>query len=414
MSFTAFGTGISMMAQVRSKCQFFLAVTFLPLFLAACVSPVSHQPLSAEEFADINFSELAPYRWWGDEAPIELEAGIKQLAPALNARFPEARNANPKTAPMFSTLVISGGGANGAFGAGILSGWTESGKRPQFDYVTGVSTGAIIAPFAFLGPEYDYQLLEIYMSLNPDEIFRFSISGGLFGSAVSDTTPMRQKVETYINADIVEAIAAQSRTGRSLAIITTHLDANRPVVWDIGAIAQLPMGQALPLIRQLILASSAIPAFFPPVTIDWEFDGQRFTELHVDGAVTRQVFAYPAQFRASKLNELLGLTFRQQIFVIQNGNTKSVYQPAPVKTLPIARRALDVLLLNQLNGDVERIYNLAKRDGIDFHMVAIPEDFLADGSVDFDPDYIRSLIALGRGIGRTGEFWRDLPPSLSP
>jgi len=402
------------MSQARTRRQALLTAVLLSVLLAACVSPVSHQPLTAQEFAKVNFTELAPFRWWGDEAPSQLESGIRQLAPALEARFPEAKNANPKTAPVLSTLVISGGGANGAFGAGILSGWTESGNRPQFDYVTGVSTGAIIAPFAFLGPDYDYQLLEIYMSLNPDEIFRFSIAGGLFGSAVSDTTPMRQKVETHITADIVEAIAAQSRSGRSLAIITTHLDANRPVVWDIGAIAQLPMIRALPLIRQLILASSAIPAFFPPVTIDWEFDGRRFTELHVDGAVTRQVFAYPAQFRASKLNELLGLTFRQQIFVIQNGNTKTVYQPAPVKTLPIARRALDVLLLNQMNGDVERIYNLAKRDGIDFHMVAIPQDFLADGSVDFDPDYIRSLIALGRGIGRTGDFWQDLPPTLRP
>ena len=414
MRFAVMGTDFSTMVQRQSGCQLFLTAVFLPLFLVACVSPVSHQPLTAEEFAEVNFSELVPFRWWGDEAPVQMEEGIKQLAPALKARFPEAVNADPKTAPMLNTLVISGGGANGAFGAGILSGWTESGKRPQFDYVTGVSTGAIIAPFAFLGPEYDYQLLEIYLSLKPEEIFRFSISGGLFGSAVSDTTPMRQKVEANITADIVEAIAQQSRTGRSLAIITTHLDANRPVVWDIGAIAQLPMDRALPLIRELILASSAIPAFFPPITIDWEFNGKQFTELHVDGAVTRQVFAYPAQFRADKLNELLGLTFRQQIFVIQNANTQTVYQPAPVKTLPIARRALDVLLLNQLNGDVERIYNLAKRDGIDFHMVAIPDSFLADGSVDFDPDYIASLIALGRGIGRNGHFWQDLPPSLRP
>ena len=408
------GHGSFTMALTIDRCKRVAILVAISLFTSACVSPVSHQPLSAEEFSKINFSELIPYRWWADEAPVQFEAGIRQLAPAFEERFPQAKNANPKTAPMLSTLVISGGGANGAFGAGILSGWTQSGTRPQFDYVTGVSTGAIIAPFAFLGPDYDGQLLEIYMSLNPDEVFRFSISGGLFGSAVSDTTPMREKVEANITTDIVEAIAKQSRTGRSLAIITTHLDANRPVVWDIGAIAQLPMERALPLIRELILASSAIPAFFPPITIDWEFDGKRFTELHVDGAVTRQVFAYPAQFRADRLNELLGLTFRQQIFVIQNANTQSVYQPAPVKTLPIARRALDVLLLNQLNGDVERIYNLAKRDGVDFHMVAIPDKFLADGSVDFDPEYIRSLIALGRGIGRTGDFWQDLPPALRP
>ena len=406
------GPGDWVIFQMDKRLKIVTVFMALALLTSACVSPVTHRPLSPEEFARTDFASLIPYRWWGDESPPRLEASLKQLAPALKQRYPEAVDANPANAPMLSSLVLSGGGSNGAFGAGILAGWSESGSRPQFDYVTGVSTGAVIAPFAFLGPEYDETLLEIYASLKPDGIYRWSLFGGLlFGSAVSDTTPMRERVKAYITPDIVAAIAEQQRLGRILAIITTHLDANRPVLWDLTAIAQQPMDQALPLIRQVILASAAIPAFFPPVPIEWEDDGKRFTELHVDGSVTRQAFAYPAQLRVDKLNEVLGLTFRRQIFVIQNGNTASVYKPAPVKVLPIAQRALDVLLLDKLNGDIERIYNLARRDGVGFNMVAIPNEFLADGSTEFDPDYIGSLIDLGRAIGRTGDFWQDLPPS---
>jgi len=285
------------------------------------------------------------------------------------------------------------------------------GKRPQFEAVTGVSTGAIIAPFAFLGSDYDPILLQIYGGTSRDEIYlRKAWTEFLFGSAFADTTPLKEQLETYVTPELVAAIAEQARLKRGLFIVTTHLDALRPVVWDIGAIALRRGAQAAPLIRQIILASAAIPGFFPPVPIEWEVDGQRFTELHVDGAVSRQVFAYPAQIPVGRMNEILGLTFRRQIFVILNGNIRPTYEPAPVTAVPILQRALGGLLRNKSNADVEQIYYLARRDGVDFGMIAIPEEFRADGSTEFDPDYMRALKQLGREIGRRGDFWRDRPP----
>lgn len=380
-----------------------------------CGQTVNHRPLSAEEFAQTDFLALVPERFWGDALPPNLEEAIRSEGPVLRARFPEAVDATPETAPLAPLLAISGGGANGAFSAGLLAGWSESGQRPQFEVVTGVSTGAIIAPFAFLGPDYDPILLQIYGASSRDDIYLLNTwTESLFGSAFADTTPLKRQLETYVTPEVVEAIAAQTRLKRRLFIITTHFDALRPVVWDIGAIALRRGAEAAPLIRQIILASAAIPGFFPPVPIEWESDGKRFTELHVDGAVSRQVFAYPAQIPVGRINEILGLTFRRQIFVILNGNIQDTYEPAPVTTAPIVQRALTALLRNKSNADVEQIYYLAQRDGVDFGMIAIPEEFRADGSTEFDPDYMRELMQLGREIGRRGDFWLDRPASQGP
>ena len=215
-----------------------LTVLVLVAWSAGCDKTVDHRPLSLAEFEQTDFSALVPERWWGDVAPPQLEEGMKRLAPLLRDRFPEAIDAAKETAPMLSHLVISGGGANGAFGAGLLAGWTKSGTRPKFEGVTGVSTGAMIAPFAFLGSDYDASLTEIYASVSQDDIYnQQTVTGLLFGSALTDTAPLRKLIEKHVTADLVQAIAEQSLLGRSLSIVTTHFDALRPVVWDIGAIA---------------------------------------------------------------------------------------------------------------------------------------------------------------------------------
>ena len=389
-----------------------LATLLVSVSLAAgCDFTVDHRPLSAAEFEQVSRSFSIEERWWGDEAPPNVEQLIAMDAPRMRARFPEAVDATLETAPMLSTLVISGGGANGAFGAGLLAGWTESGERPQFEVVTGISTGAIIAPFAYLGPDYDSILLETYSSVGRDDVYRWERLGGLlFGSALADTRPLREQVERYITPELVEAIAEQHRNGRELFIVTTHFDALRPMVWSIGAIANGESDRAVTLIRQIILASAAIPVLFPPVPIEWEAGGKRFTELHVDGSVSSQVFAYPTQIDVGRMNEIMGLTFRRQLFVILNGNSRDAYEPAPVAVTPIAERALRALLRNHANLEIERIYFLSQRDKLDFNVIAIPDSFPANRSTEFDPDYMRALVELGREIGRSGDFWLDRPP----
>ncbi|MGF1551234.1 MAG: patatin-like phospholipase family protein [Paracoccaceae bacterium] len=381
--------------------------------LTGCARPVEHRPLSPEAHAATELREVFPHRFWGDEAPDEIERRIRERAPALRARFPEAVDARPEEAPFSRLLAISGGGANGAFGAGLLAGWSESGERVDFGVVTGVSTGAIIAPFAFLGPDYDETLVDIYAAGARDQVFEPTPLGGLlFGSAAADTTPLRRQIERHVTPELIEAIAREYERERQLFIVTTHFDANRPVVWDIGAIATERDDEAVRLIREIIQASAAIPAFFPPVPIAFEHDGQTFTELHVDGGLSHNVFAYPAQIPVGRLDEILGLRFRREIYVIQNSNERLDYSPAPTRLVPIAARAINTLLQNHLNADLERIYWLSRRDGLGFGMVAIPESFEADGSTAFDPVYMRALIEVGREIGRTGTFWRDRPATI--
>ena len=406
---------INFMTFMVSNTSKTLGLIFLSVVLSTgCARTVVHHPLTPAEYKQIELSTLTPERFWGDAAPPNLEQAIKKDAPFLRERFPEAVNATPETAPLTSLLAISGGGANGAFGAGILAGWTESGERPEFEVVTGVSTGAIIAPFAFLGPEYDPLLLKMYSTVNRDKVFFLeSWVGMIFGSALADTKPLKKLIDTYITLEVVEAIAEQARLKRSLFIVTTHFDATRPMVWNIGAIAERRGEQAVPLIRKIILASMAIPVLFPPVPIEWEIDGKSFTELHVDGGVSSQVFAYPVQIPVGRLNEILGLTFRRQIFLIQNGNGQSDYEPAPVKIAPIAERTLKTLLRNQENANIDQIYYQAQRDGIEFKKISIPNSIKADRGTEFDPEYMRSLQKAGREIGRRGDFWQNPPSTQS-
>lgn len=379
---------------------------------AGCAELVEHHPLGTKDYNQTDFSSLKWERFWGDTAPENLGPGLKVMASRLRAQYPEAVNAKPESAPVLSGLTISGGGANGAFSAGLLIGWTESGMRPSFHLVTGVSAGAMIAPFAFLGSDYDDVLLKFYSSVRRDRIYRANpLSGLLFGSALYDTAPLKRLLAKFITPQIIRAIAEQYRIGRSLYIITTHFDALRPMAWNIGAIADRRGDRAIQLIRQIILASAAIPVLFPPVPIEFEIDGKRFTELHVDGGVSQHVFAYPSQIHVDRLDKAMGLTFRRRIFVIRNGNVQSRYDPAPVTVGSIAERTLNAILQNQANGDTERIYHLARRDGIEFNMIAIPEEFRADKSIDFEPEYMDALATLGRNIGRRGNFWQDRPPA---
>lgn len=389
----------------------FLLVGLL-LLATGCASTIKHSPLAEADYYQVDFNQLAPERWWGDTVPADLELGYRQSIKGLMARYADDIAADPDFVPTSDALVLSGGSADGAFGVGILAGWTESGTRPEFDYVTGISTGAMIAPLAFLGSDYDQMLAEAYTSISRDNIFRsLGLSGLLWGSAFADTKPLSELLEQYITEDVVRAIAAEQKRGRSLIIQTTQFDALRPTVWNITAIAANRGAEATPLIRRIILASAAVPGMFPPVTLEWESNGQRFTELHVDGAVTSQVFAYPAQIRVAELDKAMGVKVKRRMYVIQNSNAVSFYDRAPVNTIPIMRRALSGLLLSQLNRDVERIYYLTQRDGIEFNMIAIPDTFKADRSNEFDRNYMIKLFELGRGIAQSGEFWQPLPRS---
>lgn len=383
------------------------------ILATACTAEVMHTPLSPQQFRNADLRAIYPYRIWGDEVPDDIEALMASRAAVVSKRYADRREAGNTEPRVDRLLAISGGGANGAFGAGLLSGWSETGKRQEFDIVTGVSTGAIIAPFAFLGTAYDTTLVEIYRTGSQEKVFKSNpLLKVALGSAALDTTPLKKQIDQYFSPDLIDAISREHRKGRNLFVITTHLDANRPVVWDIGAMAAAGGQGNTEMIRRVILASASIPGLFPPVPIEFEYGDRTFSELHVDGGVSHNVFAYSPQIPIKRLDELIGARIRREIYVIVNGNLRLPYSPSPTGTLSISTRAVRTLLQNQLNADLERIYFLAKRDGIAFQMIAIPQFFEADGSTGFDTNYMKTLLGLGQAVGRKELFWVDQPPSL--
>ena len=219
----------------------------------------------ADERADV--PKIKGSRFWADESPKDVKAAYKSHMDGQPELFASAPRV--KGRPQLEILALSGGGSDGAFGAGVLAGWTERGDRPEFEQVTGVSAGAITAPFAFLGSKYDDQIKEIWTHYNTDQLVVPQLLAGLFGGeSIADTTPLRNLVAKYVDREFLKEIAAEYERGRLLTIGTTNLDAKRPVVWNMGAIARhYDDPAAVQLFRDVIIASAAIPGLFPPVNI---------------------------------------------------------------------------------------------------------------------------------------------------
>jgi predicted acylesterase/phospholipase RssA len=310
--------------------------------------------------------------------------------------------------PPTSFLAISGGGDNGAFGAGLLKGWSVHGTRPEFKIVTGVSTGALIAPFAFLGPAYDDKLKSLYteISIKDVAIQRWMVTA-LYYDAMADNTPLRRLVERSIDQKMLDAIAAEEAKGRLLLVGTTNLDLRRPVIWNITKIAASHAKGALELVHKILIASAAIPGTFPPVMIEVEAGGKRYDEMHVDGGATAQVFVYPA---AVKLHEIL--VRDRTLYIIRNARLDPEWSQVDRRTLSIALRAITSLIQSQGVGDLYRLYTIANRDHVAYQLAYIPSTFTTPHVSDFDPEYMKALYKTGFDLGAKGYQWEDKPPVI--
>jgi hypothetical protein len=314
--------------------------------------------------------------------------------------------------PPESLLAISGGGDNGAFGAGVLVGWSVSRTRPSFKIVTGISTGALIAPLAFVGPEYDPLLAEIYTTIGQSDIFeKRPVLAGLVSDALADSRPLQNLIAKYVDANLMARIAEESRRGRALVIITTNLDAGVPVIWNIGAIAESGRPEAIGLIRKILLASASIPGFFPPVMFDVTVNGVAHQEMHVDGGASMQTFLYPAALQVRKIPNGGGARPRTA-YVIRNGRLTQGWDEVARSTPAIATRAVATLTTNSGVGDLYRIYALAKRDGVRLQLAYIGDDFEQPHSAEFDRQYMVKLFEYGRTKARSGYPWRGAPPGF--
>jgi hypothetical protein len=310
-------------------------------------------------------------------------------------------------------LAISGGGPDGAYGAGLLVGWTEAGNRPDFQIVTGISTGALIAPWAFLGPKHDPTLKKLYTTLATKDIMRKRwLMSALFREAATDSTPLLNKIREYVDDNVIQNIAAEHKKGRRLFIGTTTIDHMRPMIWDIGAIASSGQPGAKDLVHKIMLASASIPGALPPVKINVEANGKKYDELHVDGGTTNQVFVYPPSLDWRKYMKILEVPGSANVYVIRNSKLAARRIIVEPKILPIARQSISSLIRTQGIGDVRLIYAESIRDGLNFHLSYIPDDFEELPKEPFDKEYMNKLFELGYNKAKTDLKWLDKPPGM--
>jgi predicted patatin/cPLA2 family phospholipase len=349
----------------------------------------------------------ARYLAEGDPAPMISE--FRQAYAREAAHF----QAIHRPLPDANYLAISGGGDNGAFGAGLLVGWSEHGSRPAFKGVTGVSAGALLAPLAFVGPEYDSALSEILTTVDQNDVFESRpILAAIGSDALADTTPLSNLIARYVDERLVTDIAREYGRGRLLFIATTNLDAGQSVLWNIGAIAQSGHPEALGLIRRILLASASIPAFFPPVMFDVTYEGKTYQELHVDGGAIAQAFLYPPSIAVGKLGGI-GPRRLRTAYIIRNSKLRVDAEQTERHTLSIATRAVSTLTASSGVGDLYRIYAATKRDGVRFRLAFIPEDFTEPHTREFDRTYMNRLFDYARAKARSGYPWLKAPPGLA-
>ncbi|MDR7035657.1 putative acylesterase/phospholipase RssA [Methylobacterium sp. BE186] len=293
-------------------------------------------------------------------------------------------------------LVLSGGGENGAFAAGLLSGWSAAGDRPAFGVITGVSTGALIAPFAFIGAAGDRPLETAYTTVTAADVFEF---GGT-NEALTDTWPLKRRIARTVTPELLKAVASEHAKGRRLLVATTEVDTERPVLWDMGAIASAGGPKALELFRAIVLASSAVPGIFPPVMIDaLAPDGKAFQEMHADGGTTAPFYLAPAAAITGAAPVRIPA---RTVYVVVNNKLAPDFQIASRTTLSVLGRSLSAAIKAQTRAALALTRNFAAANGLDVQVAEIDGRFGQTSAAPFDQGYMKALYAHGERLGRAG------------
>ncbi len=384
------------------------------LIVSACASEPPRNPVPYEQFNRAQVVNMPGARVWGDEISgllhRDLVRSIKDEKPGL---FPGGTDG----AFQYSGLSLSGGGEHGAFGAGFLKGWSELGSRPTFKIVSGTSTGALIAPFALLGSEYDGDLEAAYTTVSAADIFeRKSIFSGYRSESLADDHPLQELIHKFVTDKVIDAIAQAHRNGQRLLVGTTNLDAQRPVIWNMGVVANSSRPEAYDIFRKILLASASIPVLFPPVYFDVEVDDAIYEEMHVDGATVGKMFFYGSSLEWRKvLSEVSGIDDpddHSTLFLIINGEVDPESQHVPRRLMPIIDRTIDTLIKVSAWSALYRMYLHSQKGGYGFQFVGLPDDYEPESSQPYDPDEMQKMFDIGYEMGRSGTGWRSTPPGF--
>ena len=362
-------------------------------WLAACAQP--RIPYGEAEASRAVIPGFASVRTWADKP----DAAFLKMVRAT-------RDLAGRSGRAVTYLALSGGGGDGAYGAGALNGWSETGTRPTFTIVSGVSTGALIAPFAYLGSAYDDTLRELYTSgvaetivESPDPI------GAVFGPSLFSNDRLRQLVSRYVTPEMVAEIARERARGRLLLVLTTNLDSQRPVLWDMGAIAAQGSPRSVELFRDVLVASASIPAVFPPILFDAQADGRGIQEMHVDGTVTASIFTLPRSYLDSDATPAGGR--KTSLFIIMNSKIDPDFTVVANTAAAIVPRSVSTLIREQAHSDLVDTLRVARRSGIAVRLSAIDRDVPASTGAGFSTRSMRRLYDLGLEKARSGRLWQS-------
>lgn len=387
-----------------------LVWSVLVIFMCSGCATLRH-PVPKDLIGKAQVSDMPEIRTiFGIPNPLLQESLLRSLKEEDPGDYPLDSEGNK----VYSLLAISGGAANGAYGAGLLKGWSDEGSRPKFKVITGVSTGAIIAPLVFLGKDYDPMIEELYTTMSTKDVMR--AKGPLqvlFGDSLDSNRPLKKQLDKYVSDEIIEGVAREHKRGRRLFVGTTHLDAQRFVIWDMGAIAA--RGD-IELFRKVILASAAIPVIFPPVKMHVEADGCAYDEIHVDGGTITQVFTiYKVLENTAGMAKELGIDpskIKGTIYIIRNGYVNPGYKVVKDNLPSLASCASDTMINSQGVGDIYRIYVFMKKRGNDYNLAFIPGDFRPEAKQMFDPCEMKKLFDKGYQDAINGYKWHKVPPGL--
>ncbi len=320
-----------------------------------------------------------------------------------------------------SVLCLSGGGSYGAFAAGILCGWTASGDRPgcngrpNFEVVTGISTGSLIAPLAFLGPQHDEELKKFYTTITKKDVFKAKPIRGLFSISLADNTPLFDMVGAMLTPELLHEVAEEHRKGRRLYIGTTELEGKRFVFWDIGELAIRNCPGDKELIQKILVGSAAIPGFFPPSRIPVTVDGKPYVELHGDGGTSVSIFFRPPYVPPEQRTPEGLDTAGVDLYLIVSGKIYADAAPLKERSLSIATSSVTTALYGQARGDLQRMYLLSLLTGMNYNLTSIPGDFPAPTSATtFEIKPMTEMFNEGYRLSTCGQAWRKSPPGVEP
>ncbi len=391
-----------------------LVLSSILLFASGCAT-LPRNAVPVDKIYSAEIVGMPDIRAWGGQLAAHFQAdAVQSIRDESQGEFPRDENGVPRR----DALALSGGGSNGAFGAGFLYGWTKAGTRPNFKLVTGISTGALIAPFAFLGSDFDAQLKKLYTTMSTaDLVIKQGLLKILFRSeSYALTDPLERLIGRNIDGAILQAVAVAHDRGPRLYIGTTHLDAQRLVIWNMGLIAKSGHPNARDLFHQVLLASASIPGAMPPVLIEVDVDGEEFDEMHADGGTTTQVFSYAGTLDIEAARRSVwgdDYQHKADLYIIRNGKLGPEPRQIDRKLASIAGRAIATMIKTAAVDDLFRMYAFARRDKVGFKYIDIPEDFEFRATEAFDQEEMGRLFETGYQLAISGDVWETTPPGLA-